>query len=400
MVREAAPCFSGSSTDARGCRTTDVRVCPSVAFRTGPEFAGTCTQAFLPPDARFATVEFLPNMIGSAGSRFAFDELLRTLASRRVRTVVVEVIPDWVRLAEPEMLTHRANVAAASLHGFAVVNVSMAVAAHSTYFSRNHLSAEGNVFVADAVRRHFAAPQPAPVDAMAAANMVGVGGAQQVQVECAFGAAVRARALVADGFREVDIDNGRSREHPKLAMEGRRAGACLELCAFSSVSARVHTGGALFIGFQHSHKLNVPVVGVSHAWCEGACMCAPALAKARDIICSAERPCVWETLHARMVTVTVFQQLQLQMVRTSPASEHASNGTACACRLHVRVAPTADGRSRVLVRALVIAPDALTAAGAARGLSAFGKRAAELRRSRLLLSDEPGHDRARPTLLE
>jgi hypothetical protein len=325
-------------------------------------------------------------MVGSPRSRLAFDALLETLASRRVHTVVVEVIPAWIRVAEPEMLTHRANVAAATAHGFPVVSVSEGAASHSTHFSHSHLSAEGNVFVADAVRSHFAKPQLAPVQATPLlGNRTGVGGAQQAQVECALGAAVHARTLVADGFREVDIDNGRVLEHPKLAMEGSRVGASLELCAISSAT-RLHKGGAIFIGYQHSHKLNVPVVGVAHAWCEGACVCAAA--KARQAICSAEAPCAWDTLHASMVTVTVFQELQLKLLRALPAAERVTNGTACTCRVHVRVAPTADGRSRVLVRALVVAPDALSAAGAARGLRAFGVHVAEQRRRRLLSSDD------------
>ena len=60
----------------------------------GPIIAGTCRTRYVARAARFATVEYLPNMgFGDSGELEAVELLLDELLERRAKVVLVEILP-------------------------------------------------------------------------------------------------------------------------------------------------------------------------------------------------------------------------------------------------------------------------------------------------------------------
>jgi hypothetical protein len=133
----------------------------------GPQFAALCTSTFVPPDALYATVEYVVNMgpTGTVPAQLrAFGKLLVHLASRRVRTVVVQIVEGvpgnnatHVFAYEHMRETHAQMVAMAQALGMPSVTLDFALPANQPYAvgDHRHANSRGHLHIAGQVLAHF-----------------------------------------------------------------------------------------------------------------------------------------------------------------------------------------------------------------------------------------------------
>jgi len=331
----------------------------------GPEIVATCLDANVPSDAGYATVEYLPNMnMGNrqeAYSREAYNSLLAGLYARRVRTVVVEVCPDWGPNGGHRMIAdaHETNARSAEALGFPVVTAwgFPNITANRLLFGATHLSFEGNQYVAERVAALFTShrwPWETPTALPAPARAAGA----VASTHCALGKELSEHVLVSEGFAEVDIDHG-MHATPKVGLVATRPDAHLALCARAAMQ---RVTSVFYLGFQVSHRKNRPLVGVAAVSCSGSCVCRVLISPARKLFakdaCTASSPCLFDTLREEKITVT--QQLRLGVTNTAPLLNQipfALQPPNCTCQVHIRPALVHEGqnRSRLIVRSLVTA---------------------------------------------
>jgi hypothetical protein len=127
----------------------------------GPAFASSCAAHFIPPNAAFVTLEYLPNMKLEAISNNMkhWADLGALVAETGVPTVVVEVMEGatgnvYHRYAYPRAEIERTHAAIAKLsrqYGFAVLLIDGKSPEAANYFiaDRRHLGPIGHAFVAN-----------------------------------------------------------------------------------------------------------------------------------------------------------------------------------------------------------------------------------------------------------
>lgn len=382
----------GSGLQKRGLVNGSLNKClPAM----GPDFSATCLDAMLPRGIRFATVEFLPNMlIRLTEQQLAFESIVSTLLSRGVATVIVDVLPVIRRKRQRTLIAQvHSNIIAFAARVNAPL-ISVVELNQSTLFRSHHLNEDGHKLVAKFAIRELGSRLLAGGGLAAQAASPGA-------ATCAVGTALSSSVVRADGFAPVDIAQAGSadRSTPKVVWQAVSAGARLVLCADGL--ATMGGEGMIMLGLQRTHAGNTPLVGVARIGCAG-CKCtrapvapAPALECGVDDEGAAAVGCAVDLLHAAQTTETVFEPLLATMPRrrSGGAGNRSSSAgqeptreppRSCACEVHVRPAPNLS-RNRILVRALVVTR-VNTSYGVARSITALANKRQshlEVRRRRL-----------------
>jgi len=317
----------------------------------GPTYAAMCFDAIMPAGARYATVEYLPNLGGDNRTlprvMRALRGVMHGLAGRGVRTVVVEVFPEWA--TADLRRNHEATVQMAASFGFPVVRVDF----NKSRFVADgtHLSEEGHRHVtAEVMDRFLRYPT--------AVRPVGPAPASR-PTQCDLGRQLGRAVLRATRFQQVDIG---AHGHPanKFAYASTGPGAELALCIRGMAHTRV---GRVSLGFMKSHLLNKPVLGRAKVLCRGGCTCDQRTKgrMSRQDSCLSDPECSYEGLSSQQKTVTDFATFTAFRNGNGTAGAGALAGPGqdgCPCEMVIRNPVTQDGRHRVILRALVMTDEA------------------------------------------
>lgn len=325
----------------------------------GPVFSAACIDSFIPANTSFATVEFLPNMLGNERVQLSgFGVILRALASRGIPAVVVQLLPYWPPARKNYDHLHGRMVAMCNAVGmpWALFNASALRMASGPSLSSNatrvfleddkHLSAAGHQAVARVVmgllpRAIASAPQARHLDSDAALMASG-----PLPVACHLGDQLGSIIEASRGFSRVDI-GGFGGATGKIGWEAREPGAELVLCAHSAPN---FPDSVVHVGFQKSHRHNLPLMGYAHVGCE-PCTCDLIFAGTKPDRYCAPTNCSFDGLHLKRRDRTTVTDFSVLRVRPAvPTKVH--NGT-CPCRLHVSNPTNPSTRHRIVVRALV-----------------------------------------------
>ena len=310
----------------------------------GPTFAAACMSRYVPTSAKFATVEYLPNMgfAESTGVEYrAVDALLQRLRALEVRVVVVNLYvtagyKNWQQFTKRPMLetTHRKLLRLAAKHGAQSLTVNFSSPAQRGLFAHdNHLNARGHQFVHTELMRLFAEPP-----------LAGKGGNDRApqaltSTQCALGDELKPYVGHRSSFSKVNLCKAKGCK--KVTWEAQAPGARLALCLNHSAMPP-ETRYRVALGFQTSHRQNLPLFGEARLRCSGGCACNNA---------------TFNTLTDDHVTVTRFVSLDVGVQQ--PIRLHSSSRTHCApsqCTIVVSNSHVADEPHRLELRALIAGP--------------------------------------------
>mmetsp|Transcript_10530 Transcript_10530/g.33357 ORF Transcript_10530/g.33357 Transcript_10530/m.33357 type:complete len:358 (-) Transcript_10530:107-1180(-) len=241
----------------------------------GPMFAAACLNRFVPASAQFAAIEYTANMAFSAAvdddvDYRALETLVRRLHSQAANVVFVNVLPVTIpgrpAVAKYEatlIANHRAALELAERFGFPTITVNRTTQPQLFTPSNPHLNDAGHRHVHDELMRHFTQatrirPIPSNADKPIRAH-------RDLQTSCQLGDELRRSLMQPVGFKRIELASD------KVAWEARQQGASVGLCIDPPRGVRRYV---IALGFQISHRLNLPLFGTATVRCEGGCECA------------------------------------------------------------------------------------------------------------------------------
>lgn len=374
---------------------------------TGPLFAAACFSGFLTADARFATVEYLPNM-GDGGTKLqlgAYASLLRSLvATPDLRIVAVHVFEGarnesgrhQYAYPLPEMnRTHGVMLQLARELDVPVVVVNARTAPEGTFESHGrHLAAPGHALVARAVMEHFRAPSspaspprnlpprkagtwppagtrssPQPV-APRTDQPGGVPAVSSPPVTCYMGSELQDVLTAADGFKRVDLLSPEASRlgagtATKVGWEATEPGSRARVCIARGRGPLASPVQAS-LGMLKSHDAARPLMGLANVSCVGGCQCSTVFRGMNQRPECAKHNCSFDGLHKNTRTRSTITDFYVAKASPPPrrvggaevSGREASDG--CACELEVSNGdghePPPANRHRLVLRALVVGP--------------------------------------------
>ena len=330
----------------------------------GPIFAATCARRFIPRAARFATVEYLPNM-GFAerdnGLEYgAVETLLQRLQRLSARVVLINILTvvHGCRSCVTNMTldaTHDKLLALAGRYGADTVTVNASDPEQQWLFtsSNPHLNGAGHSFVHAELMRLFdtpAAPPSPPVPSSLSKS------SSSLLTSCRIGDEIS--PLVSHSSSFARVDHGSHSGNQKVSWEARRPGATLALCFEHALERRAaSSGGAssryvVALGFMVSHPENQPLFGNVTVRCDGGCACNHAR---MDTLTTTMRATVtrFMRLHA-----SVRSPAAAAVARTDPPSGSLSEQHCplSKCTVLVSNSVSSEEPHRVVLRAVIVGP--------------------------------------------
>ena len=379
----------------------------------GPIVASSCSSRFVSREARFATVEYLPNLgHGDSGELEAVARLLDELKMRGAKAVLIEIVQlrrdanargvdsrgrDVNQGGCPIHCVKQRDVTSLHTQLLEIARVrgtpTLTVDANKSFalFQAEdggvHLNAAGHAFVATellALFRDWPAPPPPPAARRGrGAQRRGAGiesgadfasaqpsAAADTGVSCFLGDDLD--AIVSDTHRFTKTDFASVRAGAaKLGYEAREAGAALTLCVklpdLASTPGATRSGPyarkpdrgrfAIVVGLQTSHARMLPLYGRAEVTCHGGCTCW-CKRRGKKGKPSTKGPCIFDALSQTRYSLTNFMQLEAEPVERLGGAPH-DNTTCAECAVRVTSIrgnaseETELPRHRVGVRALI-----------------------------------------------
>ncbi len=379
---------------------------------SGPSLAGACASRFIPPETRFATIEFLPNIgyIKEDRAELAsIKQMLQALDAHGATVYLVNILSGSVRYQRDARFGFCGNFKNATLRDDSVIGCmsrervvymhnemrKIAKAHHAHVITRDadvtpdlfgadsfHLNENGHRDVFNEIWRSHR-EQPCKEHRVRAARSVAEAGSG---ILCALGDELE--PLVGDvaGFHRTNM--APANKAPKVGWQANAPGASLTLCTtlpHDDLEAKVidfknrimpHPKDRwtrplaatapyrISLGFQVSHPRNRPLFGEARVDCFGTCKCGCGKA--------ADEECGIDTLqNTSMVTITTYLNIQASEQGFALPGETQTKCPAESCIIRVRNAADASHeRFKVVVRALIFGLNdwrMMAAAAAGRG---------------------------------
>ena len=375
----------------------------------GPQLAAACTNKFAPAGTRYATIEYLPNLgytNDDHGEMAAIEKLLHVLQSRGARVAFVNILPGkamprFANCHEREVgcTTHkhieRLHTAIGKLA--ASYSVPMITMDHDGQSGiglfgedKMHLNQAGHAHVhAELMRLYSGWPHWQLGLNSTVHNDDASRAARRMNVACHMGDELAPLIGGARGFTRINFARDPNGRADKIGWEARTAGAALTLCTGFPTEPPVQPKGAredrpllsnggaseyryvIAVGMQLSHVLNLPLFGVAHVACAGACQCSCKWSHHGAF----NESCLYDGLTKGGATVTAFVRMLARRTENATGGGGASgdNGSgrsagegragrsaarACGhgmCAVTITNSPdVAEPRLRVVVRSLMV----------------------------------------------
>jgi len=219
----------------------------------GPELAASCSARFVPPETRYATVEYLPN-IGytndDVGELAALEKIVQSLRDVGAKTVMVNIVPGgkmerFANCVESSVgcttrrhieQLHEASLRLATRYGLPSISLDNDDAASSDKFGPDmmHLNQRGHDLVHDWLMTLYATHDWSRFLSVASATSASVAAsvADQLPVRCYLGEQLgELIGPTTSGFQRVNFAREPTQRADKVGWEARNASASVTLCA-------------------------------------------------------------------------------------------------------------------------------------------------------------------------
>ena len=370
------------------------------------QLVGACANRFIPPETRFGTIEFLPNIgyIKEDRAELAAVKLmLQAMNARGAPAYLVNILSGSARFVRDARFGFCGRFQNATERDASVIGCmsrervvylhtelsKIAKAQQAHVITRDadetpelfgadsfHLNANGHRSVFNeiwSIHRN----EPCKQQRARAARSVGEAG---MGILCALGDGLEPLVQDAKGFASVNL--AAAGKAPKIGWSTVDPGSSLTLCTslpredkeakMQDMKTRImpHPKDRITrplaavpyrisLGFQVSHPRNRPLFGVARVDCYGSCNCSCAQSSPSSPG-DAAAGCSIDTLqNTSMVTITTYLKLEASEQAFQLPPDTPSSCPADSCIIRVRNAAAAEageaeGRFRVVMRALIL----------------------------------------------